>query len=83
MPLRGSKFIQGSLIEFIAKFIFLNMVGPSQIITSYCKTPYPKNFSPSSKVSKPAVLGWLKSVFMFFHKIIWKNMNELFDKTNT
>ena len=83
MPLIGLKFIIGSLIELIVKFRFLNIVGPSQIISSYSKTPYPKDFFPSSKVSKHAISGWLKSAFMFFHKIVWKNLNELFDQLNT
>ena len=28
------------------------------------------------------VLGWLKSLFGFFHKVLWKNLSELSDQHN-
>ena len=29
------------------------------------------------------ILGWPKRSFGFFHKILWKNLNELFGQHNT
>ena len=55
---------------------------------NFCELTFPLSSIPSAQhqillLLSGHVLGWPKSPFRLFHTIIWKNLNNIFDRPST